>query len=51
MRVPRVYGCASDVYTWQNNCLNISEPQAGGGWDFQAHTGGRQMCIHGEIIT
>ena len=24
MRVPRVYGSASDVYTWQNNYLNNS---------------------------
>ena len=48
MRVPRVYGTASDVYR-QNNYLNDSEHQVGGGCEFHEYTGARQTSI-GKII-
>ena len=50
MRVPRVYGSASDVYTCQNNYLNHSYLQVGGGGEFHAYAGVRQTSIHGNII-
>ena len=50
MRVPRVYGSTSDLYVWQNNYLENSYPQVGGGCEFHAYTGARQMCIVGKII-
>ena len=45
-----VYGSASDVYIGQNNYLNNSSPQVGGGCEIQANTGIRQMSIHGKLI-
>ena len=50
MRVPRVYESAPNVYTWQNNYLNNSEPRVGGGCELHAYTGARQTFIHGKII-
>ena len=50
MRVPRVYRCVSDFYTWQNNFFNNSYPQVGGGCEFHAYTGVGHTCIVGEIV-
>ena len=49
MRVPRVYGSGSDVYR-QNNYLNDSKQQVGGGCEIHAYAGERQTFIHGKII-
>ena len=49
MRIPRVYGRASDVYTWQNNYLNNSLLEVGRGCEFHAYTGASQTLI-GKII-
>ena len=50
MHGPRVYGCALDHYTLQNNYLNNSYPQIGGDCVFHAYTGARQAFIHSKII-
>ena len=50
MRVPHVYGRASDVYAWQNNYLNNSKPKIGGGSKFYAYTIAGQTFIHSKII-
>ena len=50
VRVQPVYGSALDVYTGQNNYINNSLPQVGGGCEIQAYTGIRQMSIHGKLI-
>ena len=44
MRVPRVYGSASNVYR-QSNYLNNSYPQVGEGCEFHEYTGARRMFI------
>ena len=49
MRVPRVYGSATDVYR-QNNYLNNSSTQGGEGCVFHADRGAHQTFIHGKII-
>ena len=48
MRGPCVYGRESDVYTWQNNYLNNSEPKVGEGCVFPAYTGARQTIYMGK---
>ena len=50
MRDPRVYATASDEYTEQNNYLNNSYPQVGGGCELYAYTEARQTSILGTII-
>ena len=50
MRVPPVYGSASDVYTLQNSNLCNSEHQVDGELEFHAHTEARQTCVHCEIV-
>ena len=50
MRVPRVYGSASRVYTWQNNFLSNSSLQIGGGWEVRLYVGAGHAVIHGKII-
>ena len=48
MRVSRLYGSASDFYR-QNNTLNNSKRQVGGGCEFHAYTGAGQTFV-GKII-
>ena len=50
MRVPRVYGNALDVYTWQNNYLNNSLIQVAGGSKIYVYIGARQTCKHDKLI-
>ena len=50
MRIPRVYGSVSDVYTWKNKYLHNFKPEVGGGCEFHAYTGARQMFIHGKLL-
>ena len=50
MRGPRVYASALDAYIWQNNYLNISQTQVGGGCEVRVYMEARQAFIHGKII-
>ena len=49
MRVLPVYRSGLDVYTWQINYLNKSQPQVGGRCEFHPCMGARQTCTQGKI--
>ena len=51
MLVPRAYGSASDVYTWEINYSNNAQPQVCWGCEVHAHTEARQTCINRKLIT
>ena len=52
MRVPRVAGNTSNVYTWQNYYLNNSEPEVGGRFEIHAYRRvvRRVYCYVGALI-
>ena len=50
MRVPPVYGSASDMYKLENSYLNNSLPQVAEGSKFHAHTEDGQTCIQEKLI-